>query len=119
MPMARPAHLFSVAPGSQRQDSALADLLQPEALRQRHARARSQRGVWEPLWQDCYDFALPARRPGSPGGRPGQTAERLFDATAADAAEQLAGRRSSTARILASKCCCAPPRPKTAVWIPT
>jgi hypothetical protein len=88
--MIRSAHL-SLASGLPRHESAAADLLQPEALRQRYGRARSQRGVWEPLWQDCYDFALPARRPGSPAGRPGQTAERLFDATAADAAEQLAG----------------------------
>lgn len=73
-------------------DSALPDDLQPEALRRRYERARSQRGIWESLWQDCYDYALPARRPGSTGSRPGQQGgERLFDATAADAAEQLAG----------------------------
>ncbi|WP_270939219.1 portal protein, partial [Falsiroseomonas oryzae] len=45
----------------------------------RHARALSRRRPLEAGWQDCYDHALPA-----PGAAP------LFDATAADAAEQLA-----------------------------
>lgn len=68
------------------------DPLQPANLRRRHERARSQRGSWDALWQDCYDYALPARRgvgtAGSTGN--GRVNERLFDATAADAAEQLA-----------------------------
>jgi hypothetical protein len=68
------------------------DPLRPEALRRRYDRLRSQRSAWEALWQDCYDYSLPARRPGSApgGGNAGRVAERLFDATAADAAEQLA-----------------------------
>jgi len=43
-------------------------------------RALERRRPLEPLWQACYEHALPA---------PGQLAD-LFDATAADAAEQLA-----------------------------
>lgn len=67
------------------------DPLQPEALRKRYDRLRSQRGSWEALWQDCYDYALPVRRPtATSGSNSGRVAERLFDATAADAAEQLA-----------------------------
>jgi hypothetical protein len=68
------------------------DPLRPEALRRRYDRLRSQRSAWEALWQDCYDYSLPARRPNhAPGsGNAGRVAERLFDATAADAAEQLA-----------------------------
>lgn len=68
------------------------DPLRPEALRRRYDRLRSQRGSWESLWQDCYDYSLPARRPSATpgGGNAGRVAERLFDATAADAAEQLA-----------------------------
>jgi hypothetical protein len=66
--------------------------LSPDALRRRYERLRSQRGPWEALWQDCYDYSLPARRPNGLAGSTGaaRVAERLFDATAADAAEQLA-----------------------------
>lgn len=63
------------------------DPLQPDALRRRYERIRGQRGSWEQLWQDCYDYSLPVRRPN--GGTSSRVAERLFDATAADAAEQL------------------------------
>ncbi|MCW0234670.1 MAG: portal protein [Ferrovibrio sp.] len=72
------------------------DPLRPEALRRRYERIRGQRGAWEALWQDCYDYSLPARRPGGlsgglgGGGNASRVNERLFDATAADAAEQLA-----------------------------
>ncbi len=51
----------------------------PEEILARHARAAARRRPLETIWQDCYDHALPA-----PGAAP------LFDATAADAAEQLA-----------------------------
>ena len=51
----------------------------PEDILARHARATARRRPLEATWQDCYDHALPA-----PGAAP------LFDATAADAAEQLA-----------------------------
>lgn len=55
-------------------------------------RARSRRQGWEGLWRDCYSFAMPLRAGGfgestSSGGR--QT-EKIYDATAADAVEQLA-----------------------------
>lgn len=75
------------------------DPLQPDSLRRRYGRTRSQRGSWDALWQDCYDYALPMRRPGGTGnlgmGTTTSTSgsrvnDRLFDATAADAAEQLA-----------------------------
>lgn len=73
-------------------DPLRAELLKPENLRRRYERIRTQRGAWEALWQDCYDYSLPARRPSSAGmgGAAGRVSERLFDATAADAAEQLA-----------------------------
>ncbi len=51
----------------------------PEEILARHARALERRRSLESTWQACYDHALPAR-----GGAP------LFDATAADATEQLA-----------------------------
>ncbi|WP_439598959.1 portal protein [Falsiroseomonas sp.] len=51
----------------------------PEQILARHERAAARRRPLEGRWQDCYDHALPA-----PHAAP------LFDATAADAAEQLA-----------------------------
>jgi hypothetical protein len=51
----------------------------PDDILARHSRALSRRRPLEGIWQDCYDHALPAT-----GSAP------LFDATAADAAEQLA-----------------------------
>ena len=54
--------------------------LDPAAVVSRHAAALEKRRPLEPVWQSCYDHALPP-----PAGGPA-----LFDATAADAAEQLA-----------------------------
>ena len=53
----------------------------PEDILARHLRALDQRRAYDSLWRDCYDHVLPA-----------MPAERvaIFDATAADAAEQLA-----------------------------
>jgi hypothetical protein len=57
----------------------------------RYRRARERRAPWEAHWQDCVDHTLPQRDGAlgyaSPGERRG---ERLYDATAGDAAEQLA-----------------------------
>ncbi len=51
-----------------------------EEILARHAAALERRRPLEPVWQSCYDHVLPPI-----GGGPA-----LFDATAADAAEQLA-----------------------------
>jgi hypothetical protein len=53
----------------------------PEEILARHARALDERRAHDALWRDCYDHVLPA-----------MPAERvaIYDATAADAAEQLA-----------------------------
>jgi hypothetical protein len=53
----------------------------PEDVLARQLRAIDRRRAHEALWQDCYDHVLPP----ATGGRVA-----LFDATAADAAEQLA-----------------------------
>ena len=58
---------------------------QTAALLRRYEGAKRQRSVWDSLWQDCYDFALPQR--GVSGNR---KSERLYDATAMDAVDQLA-----------------------------
>ncbi len=60
----------------------------PDAVLARYRRARRQRAAWEGLWQDAIDHTLPQRDRGAGAG--GGRRERLFDATAGDAAEQLA-----------------------------
>ena len=55
--------------------------MSPEDIVARHARALDRRRAQDALWQDCYDHVLPP----ATGGR-----VTIFDATAADAAEQLA-----------------------------
>ena len=56
--------------------------MSPADILARQRRALERRRPHEALWQDCYDHVLP---PATGGG-----ALALFDATAADAAEQLA-----------------------------
>ena len=58
----------------------------PEALLQDYRRAEARRRPWEALWRDCAVHALP----GGAGGVHNGGAARIYDATAADAAEQLA-----------------------------
>ena len=53
----------------------------PDEIIARHARALDRRRAQDALWQDCYDHVLPPVT----GGRVA-----VYDATAADAAEQLA-----------------------------
>jgi len=65
--------------------------LDPLAVLDRFRRAQARRGAWEALWREAAAFTLPQRTSafgGSDGGR--RQGERLFDATAGDAAEQLA-----------------------------
>ncbi|WP_114393162.1 portal protein [Oleisolibacter albus] len=66
-----------------------APALQARALLDRHAAALARRRPWEALWQDCYAHVLPQHAPfaAGPAERRG---DRLYDATAADAADQLA-----------------------------
>jgi hypothetical protein len=61
-----------------------------ELLAARVARAKARRAAWEPLWQECYGFALPQRAGGFAAGGAVRLADRLFDGTAIDAVEQLA-----------------------------
>lgn len=56
-------------------------------------RARERRRPWEPLWRECYAYALPQRGPAGLGAEAGpgrRHSEHLFDGTAPDAVEQLA-----------------------------
>ncbi len=63
---------------------------QPQEILRRYRRAKQARGPWESIWQDCYDFALPQRSAMAPSIAPDRRADRLFDGTAPDAADQLA-----------------------------
>jgi hypothetical protein len=57
----------------------------------RYRRARDRRSPWEGHWRDCLAFTLPQRDGAVGTAEPGQqAAEKIFDATAGDAAEQLA-----------------------------
>jgi Bacteriophage head to tail connecting protein len=67
--------------------------LAAERIYRRYAKAKAQRQDWEGYWQDCYDFALPLRQFSSAtqsGSANARRGERLYDATAPDAVEQLA-----------------------------
>ena len=60
-------------------------------LVRRHDVAKAKRDAWVQLWQDCYDHALPQR--GDFSGvvtQASRRSEQLYDATAMDAADQLA-----------------------------
>ena len=62
-----------------------------EAALNRYRRAKDRRETWEPLWQECFDYALPQRETAL-GRGPGASrkTDRLFDGTAPDAVDQLA-----------------------------
>lgn len=59
-----------------------------EALLAQFAQAQSARQSWEAVWQDCYDYALPHRDVFSNDGA--YNSIDIYDATAADAVDQLA-----------------------------
>ncbi len=66
------------------------DSIDSGALQERYRQAKARRSAWEGLWHDCYDYALP-RRDGFSGHSAGsRKGEHLYDATAMDAADQLA-----------------------------
>ena len=62
-----------------------------ETVLKRYETAKAARSSWESLWEECYDFALPQR-----GGFTSQPfagerkTDQIYDATAMDAADQLA-----------------------------
>lgn len=58
---------------------------------ERYQRAKDRRGNWETHWQECFDYALPHREPGTQLAQPGgKRTDKLFDGTAPDGVEQLA-----------------------------
>lgn len=67
------------------------DEITPGAVLARYRKAKDRRDLWEPLWQECYDYGLPQRDGTLQVSRPGSSKmEKLFDGTAPDAVDQLA-----------------------------
>lgn len=62
-----------------------------QGLIERFNAAKKRRDVWNNLWEECYDFALPQRSGFLGQLNPGQArTNNIYDATAMDAADQLA-----------------------------
>lgn len=62
-----------------------------ERIIQRYNAARRRRQKWEKLWDDCYNYALPQRGGFYSASYAGEDkTNHIFDATAMDAADQLA-----------------------------
>ncbi|WP_258548730.1 portal protein [Thalassospira profundimaris] len=59
-------------------------------LRSRYQKAVGRRRNWLAHWQECYEFALPQRNGAARQTSGGKRLDRVFDATAPDAVEQLA-----------------------------
>lgn len=65
--------------------------LKNEMIMKRFNAAQKRRSNWSSLWDDCYDFALPQRGGFSGLNNIGQNrTNKIYDATAMDAADQLA-----------------------------
>lgn len=63
----------------------------PKVLLERYRKAKEGRAQWEAHWRECYDYALPQRDGAvSPQTAGAKKTDKLFDATAADAVDQLA-----------------------------
>ncbi len=67
------------------------DLMKAKELVNRYQAAKKRRDEWANLWDDCYDYALP-QRGGFSGDMPigKERTNKVYDATAMDAADQLA-----------------------------
>jgi hypothetical protein len=66
-------------------------VLEIQELTNGYEQAKSRRKNWEKLWQECYDYALPQRGGFTRSLTAGQArTQDIFDATALDAADQLA-----------------------------
>lgn len=61
-----------------------------DSLRKRYQKALGNRRNWLAHWQECYEFALPQRNGAATQTNGGKRLDRVFDATAPDAVEQLA-----------------------------
>lgn len=63
-----------------------------QAHKKRAERAWSDRDLWQKLYDDAYEFAIPFRRPASRVGKGASRIERVYDATAIESAFRSAGQ---------------------------
>jgi len=62
-------------------------------LLERFSKAQTKRQVWEPVWQDCYDFALPQREGFNNDEVEGEERmENIFDETALVGVQEFSSR---------------------------
>ena len=61
-------------------------------IRARAAKAWEYRARWDPLLRDLYDYVIPYRNAGQYQTQDGKYTDKIFDATAIDAAFRFAGR---------------------------
>ncbi len=67
------------------------DIIKAKELVNRYVSAKERRDEWLSLWEDCYEYALPQRGGFSSDITVGKSRmNKVYDATAMDAAEQLA-----------------------------
>lgn len=67
------------------------DAARVDALMDRYDSAKNMHQEWTHIWDDCYDFALPQRGGFGSALQPGKKrTNHIYDATAMDAADQLA-----------------------------
>lgn len=75
----------------QKQTAEDASRIKNEIIMKRFDAAQKRRSNWTSLWDECYDFALPQRGGFSSMQTSGQNrTNKIYDATAMDAADQLA-----------------------------
>ncbi len=73
------------------QETFLQEQLKAKEILEKFTTAQSRRAPWETHWKEAYDYTIPQRSVFFGGFRAGsRRVDNLFDATAADAAEQLA-----------------------------
>lgn len=66
-----------------------------KAHKKRAERAWADRALWQKLYDDAYEFAIPFRRPAARAGKGAERVERLFDGTAVESAFRSAGQLQS------------------------
>ncbi len=72
-------------------ESALSEPKDYTRLLARYEQAKARRSTWEDTWQECYDYALPQSGDFTRTSQAGRIrTDRLYDATALDAVDQLA-----------------------------
>ena len=69
------------------------DLGTPQALIDRFGKARARRSNWETMWQDAYDFTMPAKEQFRTERQKGEyRRRRIYDSTAVNAVPKFATR---------------------------